>query len=164
MKNQILYLDLDGVILDSEERILKLKEEKDKENEKEISWDYFFEQVDWRKLLKESKEINDSIKIIKELEKFKQLAILTKCHTIEEMQAKVNELRNNRGLDIPIFICPPHVKKSQIVIPDNNILVDDSKKNINDWNLNGGEGILFKSDYNDNDYKQVRSLEFLLKR
>ena len=48
LKNQIL-IDFDGVILDSEARILKMK----KENS-DITWESFFDNLDWYKLLNES--------------------------------------------------------------------------------------------------------------
>ena len=45
---------------------------------------------------------------------------------------------------IPVFVVPPHTKKSEIYIPDpKSLLIDDSKKNIDDWNNHGGRGLLF---------------------
>lgn len=160
MYKDYTFLDLDGVILDSEERIIELKE-----RNKEISWNDFFETLDWVNLLKDSKSINNSVEIIKELEnKKKKIVILTKIHTLLEMQAKVFELRNNRGITSPILFVPPHVKKSQIYIPTNNeILIDDSLKNITDWNENCGKGILFDPYDKYPVKKKVKSLEFLLK-
>ena len=79
------------------------------------------------------------------------------------MNAKVYDLRNNREIETPILFVPPHVKKSEIYIPNNKeILIDDSLKNINDWNNKGGEGILFDINANDNEKQKVKSLEFLL--
>lgn len=161
MYNGYTFLDLDGVILDSEERIVELK----KTNQK-LEWNQFFETVDWFKLLRESNSINNSVEIIKELEKMqKKIVILTKIHTLLEMEAKVLELRDNRKINIPILFVPPHVKKSQIYIPLNKeILIDDSLKNVDDWDLNGGDGILFDPYDRVAAKRKIKSLEFLLKR
>lgn len=154
-----IFLDLDGVILDSEKRVVDLKKRYN-----DLSWDDFFNIIDWDKLLSESISINNSIEIINDIQKIKNnISILTKVHTLIEAQAKINELRNKRNITIPIIIVPPHIKKSQIYIPTNGeILVDDSEKNIKDWNINGGKGILFCQDDNI-DNNKVKSLEFLLK-
>ena len=158
MKNNIC-LDLDGVLLDSEKRVVDLKKQYD-----ELSWDDFFDIVDWEKLLRDSKSINNSIEILRCLQKIKNnIIILTKVHTLKEAQAKIIELRDRRNIIVPIVIVPPHIKKTQIYIPSKGeILVDDSIKNINDWNLNGGNGILFCEDEDINNNK-VKNLEFLLK-
>lgn len=160
MYKNFTFLDLDGVILDSEERIINLKEKN-----KELDWNNFFETVDWFKLLSESKTINNSVEIIRELENQKRkIAILTKVHTLLEMEAKVIELRRNRKIQSPIIFVPPHITKSQICIPSNNeILVDDSIKNIKDWNMFGGDGILFDPNNKTTAKRKVKSLEFLLK-
>lgn len=98
----------------------------------DLSWEEFFEQLDWTKILREANEINESVRIIKELQNIKEnVKILTKIHTLHEMQAKVIELRK-RGITLPILFTPPHIKKSQIYTPSNNILIDDSLKNILD--------------------------------
>lgn len=79
MKNKLLLLDLDGVILNSEELILQ-----ERKKNKEKTWDEFFEDIDWKKIYMESKPINNSVEIIRELESRKmKIAILTKCHILE---------------------------------------------------------------------------------
>ena len=49
-------IDFDGVIYDTEERIVKMKSERP-----DISWNEFFDQLDWYQLLEESKVINLSL-------------------------------------------------------------------------------------------------------
>lgn len=62
------------------------------------------------------------------------------------MQAKVSALRS-RKVEVPILFVPPHIKKSQIYLPGNGeILVDDSIKNIVDWEQKGGNGIYFSEE------------------
>lgn len=60
MKNKLLLLDLDGVILNSEELILQ-----ERKKNKEKTWDEFFEDIDWKKIYMESKPINNLGEFIK---------------------------------------------------------------------------------------------------
>lgn len=154
-----VLLDVDGVLIDSEERIVKRKEER-----KDLTWDEFFETVNWEELYYESEEINDSLQILRKLqEQRKGIYGLSKFHVPKEAQYKTKRLRKN-GIYIPIFYCPPHVKKSEIWIPNQkSLLVDDSKKNITDWIENGGVGLLFDGDAENNSKEKVKSLHFLLR-
>lgn len=162
MVEKTIFLDLDGVILDTEQRVLDLRKK-----QSALSWDDFFDIIDWKRLLFEANEINDSIKILKKLESRKRnISILTKIHTLSEAQAKVYELRENRGITSPIIFVPPHVRKSEVIIPDGNILIDDSLKNVSDWSKNGGDGILFVDSEMlakkiDDSITKVNSLKFL---
>ena len=139
MFNNKIFIDFDGVIFDTEERIVERKQQRP-----DISWNEFFEKLNWFELMDEAKVINNAIDYILEGQsKSKQLAILTKIHTLIEMEAKVKSLRN-RKIEIPIFFVPPHVKKSQIYIPNNGeILIDDSIKNLIDWEQKGGKSVYF---------------------
>ena len=154
-----ILLDYDGILLDSEERMMKLR----KENEN-LSWDEFFDFIDWDKLYNESVEINDSLKILKELQsKRKEIYIITKTHVNKEGISKIKRLRNE-NIEVPIFIVPPHIKKSEIFIPNQkSILVDDSIKNINEWEDKGGYGILFDTNCKEENKQKVKSLEFLIR-
>ena len=56
------------------------------------------------------------------------------------------------------------MKKSEVYLPDSHsLLVDDSQKNIDDWNLHGGKGILFDANVDYNSKDKVKSLHFLLR-
>lgn len=62
------------------------------------------------------------------------------------MEAKVKALRS-RKVEVPVLFVPPHVKKSQIYLPNNGeILIDDSVKNLIDWEQKGGKGIHFNEE------------------
>lgn len=106
MSNNKIFIDFDGVIFDTEKRVIERKKQRP-----DISWNEFFEKLNWFELMDEAKVINNAIDYILEGQsKSKQLAILTKIHTLIEMEAKVKSLRN-RKIEIPIFFVPPHVKK-----------------------------------------------------
>lgn len=159
MLNEKIFIDFDGVIFDTEKRVVERKNQNPN-----LSWNEFFEKLDWFQLLEESKVINNSIDYILEgQEKSKQIAILTKIHTLLEMEAKTKALRS-RKIEVPIFFVPPHVKKSQIYLPNNGeILIDDSVKNLIDWEQKGGKSILFSEELEIHEkYETVKNLSRIL--
>lgn len=171
MQNEKTFIDFDGVILDSEERMLERKYYLGLHNHKnESEFDKYFEYTnshpeEWDYILKDAKSINNSVEIIKELENLKkEIAILTKIHTLQEMKIKIEVLRDKYEILCPVIFVPPGIKKHQIVIPNNQLLIDDSKKNIYRWIENGGQGLIFDSSINHDTEDKVRSLEFLIKR
>lgn len=159
MFDKNLFIDFDGVIFDTEKRVVERKNQNP-----DISWNEFFEKLDWFQLLEESKVINNAIEIILEGQaKSQQIAILTKIHTLVEMESKVKALRS-RKIEVPILFVPPHIKKSQIYLPNNGeILIDDSIKNLIDWEQNGGKGIYFNEDLtSNNQFKTIKTLSKVL--
>ncbi len=169
--NDYTFIDFDGVILNSEERMLKRKYDMgyiDHKNKDEF--DKYFEYTnlnprEWDYIIREATPINNSVEIIKELENMhKKIAILTKIHTLYEMKVKIEDLRENRKIMCPIYFVPPGIKKHQLIIPNNQLLIDDSKKNIKGWIENGGQGLIFDSSIESNTYNKVKSLDFLIRR
>ena len=159
MSKENIFIDFDGVIFDTEKRVVDRKKLRP-----DISWNAFFEELDWFELLEEAKVINNAIDYILEAQsKSKQIAILTKIHTLLEMEAKVRALRS-RNVEIPILFVPPHIKKSQIYLPNNGeILIDDSVKNLIDWEQKGGRSIYFSENLDSsNQFEVVKSLRRIL--
>jgi hypothetical protein len=159
MSNQKIFIDFDGVIFDTEKRVVERKNQKP-----DMSWNEFFEELDWFQLLEESKVINNAIDyILKGQTRSEQLFILTKIHTLVEMEAKTKLLRNKK-IEVPILFVPPHVKKSQIYLPNNGeILIDDSIKNLIDWEQNGGNSIYFNEDLESvSQFKTIKTLSIVL--
>lgn len=64
MSKQNIFIDFDGVIFDTEQRVIERKNLKP-----DISWNNFFEELDWFELLDESKVINNAIDYIIEGQK-----------------------------------------------------------------------------------------------
>lgn len=171
MTTDYTFIDFDGVILDSEERMLERKYDLGLHDHKnEIEFDAYFEYTnlhpeEWDYIIKEATSINNSVEIIKELESLKRkIAILTKIHTLQEMKVKMEVLRKSLEILCPVIFVPPGVKKHQVVIPNNQLLIDDSKKNIKRWIENGGRGFIFDPTIDNDTDEKVKSLEFLLKR
>ena len=136
----IIYLDFDGVIFDTVSIILDLMKKKNISFEDDCST--FFRELDWEYILNNSIEINNSVDFIKNSNK--NIKILTHVSSISEMKNKIEFINDKIG-NIEIICVPKSIKKSLVVSSKNNILIDDSKKNISDWISNGGEGILFDS-------------------
>lgn len=120
--------------------------------------------LDWVQLLDEAKVINNAIDYILDGQtRTKQLAVLTKIHTLLEMEVKTKALRS-RKIKIPILFVPPHIKKSQIYLPNNGeILIDDSIKNLIDWKQKGGTGIYFnEEEVSTQEFMTIKTLEKIL--
>ena len=144
MKSKI-YIDFDGVILDTWKVIFKkyyekfntteIYEDKIKKLMLIIGWDY---------ILDNSKEINCSLKKIKEIGKKYDICVLTKINSIEEQNAKIKFLQKN-NIEKMCFV-PYASSKTQYSDPQNNILIDDDLKNLEEWEQQGGISIFFNKD------------------
>ena len=68
--------------------------------------------------------VNDTsaLTIIESLKK--NIAILTKIHTLQEMKVKTEVLREDLKILCPVIFVPPGVKKHQVVIPNHQLLID----------------------------------------
>lgn len=159
------YIDCDGVVFnseillfDDEYRSLKMKDEFNKIK--------YIQTKDWNEILRKSEIINDAINILKELREF---AILTKVHSLEN--EGVAKIKFFRSLDIKneIILVPYELKKTDVVDPKGNILVDDTIHNLDDWQEQGGISIFFNKDNLDIDgwgkvnskYPKIKSLDYL---
>ena len=152
-------IDIDGVCIDTEQRIAKIAQE--------IGWKEAFKSIDWHKHISSSKQINNSIDILKEVQqKLKKIQLLTQNHTSEEEIEKIEYFRK-KGIYIPIVSVPPKISKSIIVPPSfydgNVVLIDDKEKNVIDWNNAGGIGVYFLDTNQSDNLVKVKNLEFLKK-
>lgn len=158
MKTHI-YIDFDGVILDTQHYITL-----GKENYPDLSWAEYVKIIDWHGLIAKSNDINDAIKILRSLNKKENINILTRIHSFNEANEKILFLRSNK-IDLPVIITPPNISKEMVVCPNNgDVLVDDYIENLKTWIAVGGYGILF--DNNDihheiNNIERQKNLSFL---
>ncbi len=164
------YIDFDGVILDTLPRMLERKYYLGYTNHQDESEYYrFFEKTNndkevWNYIIKGAKPINDSINIIRKLESLKKkLAILTRIYSKAEQKVKL-EIKDIYKISSPFIFVPPELQKHEVVIPNGQRLIDDSRGNVLGWNENGGKGILFCKDIDSNTKDKVKSLSFLLKK
>ena len=142
MKN--LYIDFDGVILDTIEVTYKLMDELkiDKKNREEV--EKFYINLDWKNLLSITPEINDSIKCIQNLIEADifDISILTHVNSLSEIIEKVHFIRKFLP-SITIIPVPKAISKTKMVHAEDAILIDDYVSNLNEWQEAGGIGILF---------------------
>lgn len=134
---KIIYIDFDGVLVNTPKYIVK-KTKKSK-NKSQV-----LKKLPWDELLKNCNQINNNIENIKELSKKLNIVILT--HVYSNFEANEKRKYINRYIsNAEIITVPYYIKKSDAVNAKNNILIDDYKENIINWNNNGGIGILFKN-------------------
>lgn len=152
-------IDIDGVCIDTEQRISLIANE--------IGWKVALRTINWHEHIFASAQINHSLDILYEVQSYlKRIQLLTSNHSFQEQLEKVAFFRQN-GIYIPIVSVPSNVSKSLIVSPQyyngNVMLVDDKKNNVLDWNENGGIGVLFSENDDNDKLVRVRSLDFLRK-
>ena len=148
-----LYLDFDGVIVDSIRVTYKMLEEKGISVEDTSKVQEFYRELDWFKLLDDISQIN---KILLKNEVY-NLYILTTVNSLKELEAKVKYLRGF-GLNIPVIAVPKGVNKSELVDAKNSILVDDYSGNLYPWEKAGGIGVKFTEKVKEQSFITVNSL------
>ena len=151
-------IDFDGVIMDTQERFDEYIN-----SHPEVSWYEFLTTLDWDNFIGNSKEIKNSLSIIREAEQNGViLGILTKVYSLQEASSKISFLREN-GITSPVMIAPFTNSKADIWFPKSDeYLIDDKVENVEDFISRGGQGILFDETGKKKYKNKVKSLEFLL--
>ena len=155
-----LYLDCDGVILDTINMSYKMIKNKGLTNEKDI--EHFYKNLSWEELIIEAGEINNSIEKIKELTKVYDVEILTHVNSDGEIIAKLNYF-NEVLPEVKVIAVPKEIKKADAVDPTGNILVDDFLGNLDYWHEKGGISIKFSDSGKKCIYQTITDLSELLK-
>ena len=143
------YIDFDGVILDTEKLLFEewrknpnhyLLSEKEKVE--------YIKQANWHFVLNNSPVINDALYYLRYMDPNTSF-ILTKIHSdSNEGDGKIKWLRQKK-IKQRIILVPYYLRKVDMVDARNNILIDDSLKNLEEWANHGGIPIFFDID-NDN--------------
>ena len=158
MKN--LYIDFDGVIMDTINKTYEMMDEEniDRKNNEEVK--KFYENIDWKRLLKETKEINGAIEKVKKLNDSSKInvAILTHVNSLEEAVEKVRLIRNFYD-DITVIPVPKAISKTKMVHTKNAILVDDYTGNLVEWRSEDGIGIKFSTTPKQSEFKVIDDLD-----
>ena len=145
----MLYIDFDGVILDTEN--LLFKEWRKRPNHRSLPESEkikYMQGSDWEYILNNSEIINDSIYYLKNMNP-KETFILTKIHSLEEGTSKIKWVRK-QNIEQSVILVPYYLKKTDMVDARGNILVDDCLYNLSDWESNKGKPIFF--DYDDDNF------------
>ena len=159
MKKRKLYLDCDGVILDTIKKSYEIIRNKNLTTEDEIH--IFYKNINWEELIIFSGEIDDSISKIKILSNHFDIEILTHVNSDEEASAKIAYFKSK----LPnINVIPVHksINKCDAVNPKGAILVDDFLKNLEKWKDKGGIPIKFSDSGKESNFITITNLLQLL--
>lgn len=154
-----LYIDFDGVIVDSITPLYKMCDEAgiDKKNVKEVS--SFIKSIDYDELLNISHVINDSFNAIKKIvesNKF-NVFILTHITSSDEGVKKTKFIRKYLS-DVSIMLVPRALSKTSVINAKNSILVDDYAGNLREWETAGGIPVRFNLNLNSKGFKVIDNL------
>jgi len=150
-----LYLDCDGVILDTINKSYQMLKEEGITTEEGRK--KFYSNICWETLIIESGEINNSISKIKELNKYYDIEILTHVHSEKEGQEKIKYF--NKVLPgINVIIVPKEIKKADFVEATNTVLVDDYSPNLEYWKEKGGIPVKFSDSHKESEFDVITDL------
>lgn len=150
-----IYLDCDGVILDTINRSYQMLKDQCLTTEEEIN--QFYSSIDWGKLIEESGPIDNAINKIKELSKYFEIEILTHVNTTYEAGVKIEYFKRELP-GIKVVPVPKTVKKADFVNAYGTILVDDFLSNLDYWKEQGGIPIKFSDSGKECPYTVITDL------
>jgi hypothetical protein len=159
-----LYIDFDGVILDTITTTYAIMEEMKIDTSDDNNTKVFYKSLDWKYIVEVTKEINDAYSCIRKIiasNKF-NVAILTHVHSLSEIEQKVLVIRKNVGPEISIIAVPKSLPKTEIVNPKGAILIDDFSKNSELWEEAGGLSIRFNTELEDKGFLVIDKLDQIL--
>lgn len=158
-----LYIDFDGVILNTIEKSYEILKNKNINTKDFIEVTKFYRSLNWNEFIKECNQINDSILCLKKLidSKMFDVNILTHVNTKEESIAKKEYLEQYFN-DIKFIAVDRNIAKTDAVEVNNAILVDDFKENLIDWENHGGIGIHFDENLKKSKFKVINRLDELI--
>lgn len=158
-----LYIDFDGVILDTTKEGYSQMEKLGLNPKSEQDCLSFFSTLDWKEFIKNTEQINNSIECIKKIidsNRFR-VSILTHINSLNEAIEKVNYIRKYFK-DITIIPVPKKISKTKMVHSEGSILVDDYAGNLREWEKEKGIGIRFSTKLNGKGFLAVDHLDQIL--
>ena len=158
-----LYIDFDGVIMDTIPYLYKALDDSGINTKNEADVREFFSKYDYSKIINDGNILNNSIACIDELKNSNifQISILTHINSLEEGIVKVNYLRGYFK-DITIVLVPKQLDKTEMFHAKGAILVDDYSGNLRAWESKGGIPIKFVKETENSDFKTIKSLKELI--
>ena len=160
MEKKNIYIDFDGVILDT---ITPLYNDYQTQNISKENAKEFFVNYPWDTIIDDKYIINNAIEDIQEIinsNKF-NLAILTHVNSINEAVLKINYLRQYFK-DITIIPCPKEVSKTKMIHTKDSILIDDYAGNLREWKQEGGIGVRFNREGNGKGFLTIKNLKEII--
>ena len=159
MKKRKLYLDCDGVILDTIKKSYEIIENQNLTTEDEIH--VFYKNINWEELIIISGEIDNSISKIRQLSSQFDIEILTHVNSENEAKAKFTYFAKELP-DINVIPVPKSIDKCDMIHPNGAILVDDFIHNLEKWKEKGGIPIKFSDSGKECDFITITDLMELL--
>jgi len=157
---QRLYLDCDGVILDTINKSYQILKERNIIEESERQRYYI--NTNWDELITLSGEIDNSISKIKLLIGYFDIKILTHVHSEKEALAKIKYFKKVLP-EIEVIIVPKNIEKANMLDPSGALLVDDYYPNLEKWREKGGIPVKFSDTGKEYEYTTIHDLLDLLK-
>lgn len=145
-----LYIDCDGVILDTVTYAFKEMKELGVDLTNQDAITNYFKNVNWQDLIDQGGILNNSLEKImslKDSQEFESVIVLTHRCSFNEGVVKTNNF-NQKIPGVKVITVPKIIKKNFAVKPEGNFLIDDDIKKITDWVNDGGIGIWFNQDVN----------------
>ena len=160
MEKKNLYIDFDGVILDT---ITPLYDDYHKQNIPKEKAKEFYINYPWKNIIDDKYIINDSINDIYKIIDSKKynLAILTHVNSINEAVLKIKYLRKYFK-DITIIPCPKEISKTKMIHTKDSILIDDYAGNLREWKAEGGIGVRFNQEGNGKGFLTIKNLREII--
>ena len=159
-----LYLDCDGVILDTIPAIDKALQKvgytyKGQSKNEPFMKDFLKNKFNWEEEIELIPNLDDSVNKIKKLDKKNIFNIKILTHVISDKEAKAKEKLFAELLpNIEVITVPKDTKKTEMVEVKNSILVDDFLPNVVDFNSEGGIGIKFAGKETSDDVIRITDL------
>lgn len=154
-----LYIDFDGVILDTLTKNYEILRENGIDIKDYDKVTEFFRELDWKKTIEETEQINDSINEIKKIcasKKF-NVYILTHVNSTNEMVEKIKYIHKYLP-SVTVVSVPKEISKTEVVNPCSAILIDDYSGNLKEWQKKLGIGIKFVRTLENGDYPEITHL------
>ena len=156
-----LYIDFDGVILDTIKVTYKMIENLGLGTEEEVK-DFYYN-LNWDHLIKQTPEINDSISCIKKIVNTNifEVNILTHIHSYNEGVGKIEYIKKKLN-NVGVILIPKEINKCDIVNPKDAILIDDFLGNLDLWHKKGGIAVKFSDGNKKSKYITITKLDQIL--
>lgn len=160
---QNLYIDFDGVILDTIEVTYRLLEEQNISLHNREKIEQFYRTLNWKNLLSITPEIENAFSCIQKLVDSNRfdIAILTHVNSLDEIIEKVKFIRKHTD-HLTIIPVPKPLSKTKMVQAKDAVLVDDYSNNLIEWQKAGGISIKFSKKRESKDFLTIHRLDSLL--
>lgn len=150
-----VYLDCDGVILDTISKSYQMIKAMSLTTEDEIRG--FYRSISWEQLIIESGEIDNATSKIKELSNYFDISILTHVNSENEERVKLKYF-SEKLPGIAVIPVPRRIEKADFIEPNGAILVDDFLPNLEYWEKKGGIPVKFSNSEKECPYVKITDL------